>query len=260
MSLRDAWALGVDLAWSPKNSTGVALARISDQSVRVVRTSCVTTDDEIVAFAQSAPAPLTIAIDAPTVVPNVTGMRDCDRQLQKLFARHHAGPYPANRQLLGKVNSGMPRGETLSARFASERGAVEGLPTVRHRGVAVMEVFPAPALVRLFALERSLVYKKKRKRSWETCRAGLSSYIESLRSLTAPPLVFDNSLGLNGEKGVAYKRIEDQVDSVLCAYLAALAWLYGNQRLEMIGTIERGYVVVPRATHDCNPGYYSSEK
>ena len=260
MSLPDAWALGIDLAWSPKNPTGVALARITEESVRVVRTSCLTTDDEIVAFAQSVPAPLTIAIDAPTVVPNATGMRDCERQLQKLFGRHNAGTYPANRQLLGKVNGGVPRGEMLSARFASERAAIEGLPIARHCGVAVMEVFPAPALVRLFALRTSLVYKKKRKRSWEACSAGLSRYIESLRSLTAPQLLFDNSLALNGEKGVAYKRIEDQVDSVLCTYLAALAWLFGNQRLEMIGTIEKGYVVVPRAADDCNAGYYSSEK
>ena len=51
---------------------------------------------------------------------------------------------------------------------------------------------------------------------------------------------------VNNEKGKALKPIEDQVDAVTCAYLAALAWLYGEKRLEMVGTLKEGYVVVPR--------------
>jgi predicted RNase H-like nuclease len=110
----------------------------------------------------------------------------------------------------------------------------------------VFEVFPAPALVRLFGLERALTYKKKRHRTSDTCRAGLSSYIRHLQRLTSPPLTFNTPPVVNSESGKGLKHIEDQVDAVTCAYLAALAWLYGDERLEMVGTLEEGYVVVPR--------------
>ena len=223
---------------------------MDENGIRITHTSCVRNDDEIIALAHSLPAPLTIAIDAPTVVPNETGMRDCERQLQAVFGRNHAGPYPGNRTLLGKANGGIPRGVALSARMQSELGAVEGLPAARHVGVAVMEVFPAPAIVRLFQLDRALIYKKKRGRTWDLCRAGLCSYLTSLAALSDPSLTMAGPT-LGEEKGVALKRIEDQTDAVLCAYLAGLAWLFGEERLEAIGTIDKGYIVVPRQLLPC---------
>ena len=242
----ESWALGIDLAWSEKNPTGLALARVTEDAVQVVATASAKTDDDILAFAARGDRPLTIAIDAPTVVPNETGMRPCERQLQAMFGRYHAGPYPANRRLLGGKDGRAPRGERLSARFARECGAAEGLPIARHNSVSVFEVFPAPALVRLFRLERGLIYKKKSGRSWETCRAGLSSYIERLRCLAGPELAFDPALVVGNSKGVAFKSIEDKVDAILCAYLASLGWLHGGLRLEMIGDLISGYVMLPR--------------
>jgi predicted RNase H-like nuclease len=244
----EGWALGIDLAWSAKNPTGMALARVAPEGVIIEESGCVRTDDEIVRWADKAKGPLTIAIDAPTVVPNETGMRPCERQLQELFGRHHAGPYPGNRQLLGKSNGGVPRGEVISRRF-QQLGAKEWLPTPGHDGVSMFEVFPAPALVRLFELEKALVYKKKSKRSWETCRAGLSSYLTNLPRLVSPSITMATPLVVNGQHGKAFKHIEDQVDAVTCAYLAALAWLHGEGRLEMIGSLTQGYVVLPRAAH-----------
>jgi len=174
---RLARALGIDLAWSPRNPTAVALAEITNNAVRVTHVECVRTDAEIIAWAQMAEAPLTIAIDAPLAVPNATGMRDCERQLQTLFGRHHAGPYPANRQLLGRVNGGRPRGEALSEMLQTDRGAMPGLLPGRDAGTALIEVFPAPAMVRLFGLDRCYPYKKKRAslgrmpwRSWQLPR------------------------------------------------------------------------------------------
>lgn len=41
---------------------------------------------------------------------------------------------------------------------------------------------------------------------------------------------------------------------MLCAYLAGLAWLGGERRMEAIGTIMDGYVAVPRATSRCEFG------
>jgi hypothetical protein len=57
--------------------------------------------------------------------------------------------------------------------------------------------------VRLFGLESGLIYKKTKGRSWETCRSGLSSYIDGLRSLADPPLTIDTPLSVADEKGFA---------------------------------------------------------
>src|SRR5687767_15522617 len=103
----------------------MALGRVSSDAVVIQESGCVESDEQIVAWADKANGPLTIAIDAPTVIPNEEGMRPCEKQLQELFGPFHAGPYPANRNLLGK--NGAPRGEVISRRF-QERGAVEGLP------------------------------------------------------------------------------------------------------------------------------------
>jgi predicted RNase H-like nuclease len=103
-------------------------------------------------------------------------------------------------------------------------------------------------MVRLFGLARAIVYKKKSGRSWDRCRAGLRSYLDGLKALSTPALTLDVPLMLVEEKGAAaFKRVEDQPDAVLCAYVAGLAWLFSAQRLEMIGTISDGYLVLPRA-------------
>ena len=41
----------------------------------------------------------------------------------------------------------------------------------------------------------------------------------------------------------AFKALEDRTDAVFCAYVAALAWL---GRVEALGTLSDGYIVLPR--------------
>src|SRR6266508_4032165 len=183
--------------------------------------------------------PLTVAIDAPTIVPNTSGMRPSERELQRRFGAVGAGPYPANRTLLGRVNGGRPRGEELAESLRDRLGALEvGVPPARHDGTYVVEVFPAPAIVALFGLSSSLRYKKKAQRTWDACRAELSRYIALLRSLRSPRLVFPERIAVTDERGTAFKALEDRVDAVLCAYLAGLGWLFGSERLEMVGSIQ----------------------
>jgi predicted RNase H-like nuclease len=185
-----------------------------------------------------ASGPLTVAIDAPTIVPNETGMRPVERLLQRTpeFQRAHAAPYPGNRELLGKHNNGIPRGEELvellKRVFDFQEG---GCPPSHHQQRYAMEVF-------LFGADNVPAFKKKGKRTWEQCRAGLSSYVQRLRGLQEPRLIFSDALRVHSEFGKALKNIEDQVDAVLCAYIAALAWL---GKAEAVGDLQTGYIVLP---------------
>jgi predicted RNase H-like nuclease len=244
-----AWAIGVDLAWSPRNPSGVAVGRIQEEQVSIEWTGRVVALDEVVercaALRDREPVPVTIAVDAPTVVPNLRGSRPVEQMLQRRLAARHAAPYPANRQRLAGYNRGRPRGEELVALLRGRLGAQEyGLPPRRHQGVCVMEVFPAAALVQLFELKRGLRYKKKPGRSRSSCRRELKRLLNLLEGLRDPRLVLD--LSVSEQRGRAFKDLEDRVDAACCAYLAALAWLHGELRLEQVGSLEQGYVVLPR--------------
>lgn len=242
--------MGVDLAWSPKHASGVAEASVEQRRVTVEWTGTLKSLDEIVDRIARLNGPVTIAVDAPTVVPNSTGGRPVDRCLQRRFGARHAAPYSANRTLLGRYNGGgPPRGEEFVALLKERLHAQEGgIPQQRHSGVWVMEVFPAAAIVELFRLERGLKYKKKPKRSWESCRKELRCLLARFKSLDNPSLEFRTPLRVGDEKGARYKEIEDQADAALCAYLAGLAWLEGDQRLELVGSMDQGYIVLPRPT------------
>jgi predicted RNase H-like nuclease len=239
--------IGIDLAWSPKNATGLAAATVTGERVEVHTTALAYSLNDIVEFVRDhSSVPITIAIDAPTVVPNETGMRPVERILQSdpELQRAHAAPYPANRQLLGKCNGGRPRGEELVELLKRELQVTEvGCPPAHHCGRFAIEVFPLAAMPRLFGVLGVPVYKKKGSRTWPQCQAGLSSYIERLRQLQRPELDFSSELRMDGQIGKKFKAIEDRVDAVLCAYIAALAWL---GEVECVGTLDEGYITLPR--------------
>ena len=66
--------------------------------------------------------------------------------------------------------------------------------------------------------------------------------MQQVRELRAPTLHCPSDHRVNGEKGKAFKDLEDRTDAVLCAYVAALAWLGAA---ECVGTLEDGYIVLP---------------
>ena len=45
------------------------------------------------------------------------------------------------------------------------------------------------------------------------------------------------------------KDIEDRMDAVICAYVAAPWWFWGTERNQVCGTLEDGYIVVPHPRH-----------
>jgi predicted RNase H-like nuclease len=217
---------------------GETVARVLD--VRVVRAL-----DEILAFVREhGGQSFTLAIDAPTIIPEGDRMRECERLLHRdeTIRRAHAAPYPGTRSRLGRYNGGRPRGEELVERLVDIGVSDVGCPPAFHERKHVIEVFPAAALVRLFNLTAPLPYKRKKGRTWESCRAELANYVDRLRRLTSPGLTLPNDFVVSGQRGRAFKELEDRVDAVTCSYVAALAWL---GRAEMLGSQQDGYIVMP---------------
>ncbi len=85
-----------------------------------------------------------VAVDAPTIIPNLTGTRLPDRLTHKHFGRYHAGCYPANLSLAfaeRTVNFGLE----LENRGFSHAPEI----TPHWLGRYQIEVFPHPAIVEL---------------------------------------------------------------------------------------------------------------
>jgi len=220
-------------------------------------------------------APATIAVDAPTLIPNPTGMRLPDRLTHKYFGRYHAGCYPAN-QSLPFAQRTVGFGLELEARGFAHAPVIAPQQPGRYQ----IEVFPHPAIVHLFGLERILKYKKgclkERRLELEKLRTFILDVLPNLEpslnvlpeaapavrpcQLNVPPEAAPAArpcqLNLNQKRqkpeipllpfsGAALKAVEDQLDSLICAYVGAHWWYWGLDRNWVLGDLATGYIIVP---------------
>lgn len=236
---------------------------VLDEDGRLVHSSSVVTDAEIDAVlgAHTHGAEVVAAIDAPLVVPNLTGMRDAERLVTQHFGRYSAGAYPANRS---NKNFDPPRGELLAQRHGWDVD-----PEVRPaagRSVAI-EVYPHPAMVVLFELERVLPYKSKPGRDVASRSVAWQALLDALERVTGPLLALtENRRWQELRTAVAearrpfeLDRVEDEVDAILCAYLAWL-WHHDRDRMVVLGTARDGYIVVPGLPGDISASTGGAER
>jgi predicted RNase H-like nuclease/ppGpp synthetase/RelA/SpoT-type nucleotidyltranferase len=242
--------IGVDLAWGLRQPTGLA---VLDDDGRLVHLSAVRTDDEIrTALAPYVDGACLVAFDAPLVVHNATGNRPAETLLNKDFARFDAGAHPAN---TGKPELDPPRGAGLCAAMGLDLNPRSG------RDRRAVEVYPHPATVALFRLGRTLKYKNKPGRDLDQLRAELlllMGLLEGLR-VAEPPLDLGSEAwpALRAAVETATRKselrvVEDQVDAVVCAYVARFA----DARPEdttTYGDLADGYIVTPTLPPDLQP-------
>ncbi len=249
--------LGLDLAWSDRNPSGLAAL---DDGGRLIDVRADLRDDAaILAWVRAHLGSCgVIGIDMPTIVRNPTGMRSCERELAAVFRSAHAGPHPAN---LRRFPDG-GRARRLIDRL-SGAGVVEALDVrARDQRTVALEIFPHPAHVRLFALERIFGYKKKT-RPWPAVLAEWARYRAALATLATadPPLMLDATTVPLAVTARGYKYWDDTLDAITCAYVAAFIWRWGLKapHARVFGNLDDGYIVVPdRVWEHREPGTASA--
>ena len=92
--------MGIDLAWKCENHeyhrTGIAIIEKGDEPCpHIIATSLATDNNDIISKWEEH-MPNFISIDAPLIVRNANGRRECERQLNTHFQQNHAGAYPSN--------------------------------------------------------------------------------------------------------------------------------------------------------------------
>ncbi|WP_225755589.1 DUF429 domain-containing protein [Actinotalea sp. Marseille-Q4924] len=238
--------LGLDLAWSHRNRTGVAAL---DAEGRLIGSTSVRTDDEIAAFVDmhARGAVVVAGVDAPLVVPNATGQRQCEAQVTREFRAFHAGCHPANRSWPW---FDPPRGEVLAERFGWD--VDPATPPARDRSVAV-EVYPHPAMVTLFDLDTVIPYKQRGPaRDLPRLRVALGDLLAHMEKHCEEPLALGASprwgqlrrAVATATRKVDLRVVEDEVDAIFCAYLA-WRWAQQDPWLRVVGDVREGYIVVP---------------
>ncbi|MEJ7832536.1 MAG: DUF429 domain-containing protein [Nocardioides sp.] len=228
--------VGIDLAWGERQRTGLA---VLDASARLVHVSTVRTDDEIAAALTAyVGGDCLVAIDAPLIVTNPTGSRAAEKALGKDFRRFDAGAHPAN---TGKPEfADGTRGARVSGLLGLDMNPRSG------RSRRAIEVYPHPATIVLFGLARILKYKHKQGRELELLRSELLVLMAHVESIVTTDVTWS---GLRQQVETATRKsqlrvVEDQVDAVLCAYVALFVDRW-PERTTTYGDFATGYIVTP---------------
>jgi predicted RNase H-like nuclease/Holliday junction resolvase RusA-like endonuclease len=236
--------IGVDLAWGQKAWTGLAAL---DRAGALIDARQVRLDQAITDwFVALADDEVLVAIDAPIIVNNPSGARDCERLIGRHFGRYNASCYPANTSNPAFVHG------TRAQRIASLLG-LDVDPTSSGQRRAI-EVYPHSALVALFELPTVLTYKDRPGRDLSHLRAEMTRLLDLLESLVDAPVAMnvrtcaawpkirDAVRGASRKSELA--AVEDTLDAIVCAYVARYARL-DPQDVRVFGDVDKGYILTP---------------
>lgn len=246
--------IGFDSAWTdnPKARGAIcALAlRDDDASFEAPRLASFAEALAFIDAHRSTSGVTLIAIDQPTIVPNLTSLRPVERVAASLISWLGGGVQPANRGRVGMFCDASPiwsflraldvTHDPLKARSASD-------------GLHVIEVFPALALPTLnqdfFGRNAAPKYNPARRRKfrmqdWRSVALSAARWFEGEGFGDASKWCRDAACIER-----LCKADQDRLDAMLCL-LIALWWRRGAPESSvMLGCTESGYIVTP-ASHD----------
>ena len=246
--------IGIDFGWV-SGASGLCCLELRNNQLEILNLDRQKSNVDILSWLEtwiSPDEPGIIAVDAPTLIPNATGMRLPDKLSHKYFGKYHAGCYPASlaRSYAQKTVQFGLKLELLGFIHAP---IIEPQKLQRSQ----IEVYPHAAMVNLFKLDRILKYKKGKLAERQIELKKLCHYILGILPNYQPSLALSSSsvsslyLGdsLSSEfpsTGTALKALEDKLDALICAYIAAHWWYWGIERNLVLGNIDSGYIIVPK--------------
>jgi predicted RNase H-like nuclease len=247
----EATFIGIDLAWrSEKNPSGGAVLKGDRQCARLMDvTASLASCSAVLSYIENhATVSTCVAIDAPLIIPNKTGQRPCETLIGKQYGARHASCHASNLSLYPQAASVQLASKLVSRGF---RHAPDLAHPKNQR--VMLEVYPHPALLELFRLPRIIKYKKgsvARKRSGQR---ELQGRLKELRLFT-PPLESTPRLSEflatapNSLPGAHLKANEDELDAIVCAYIAYYYWFWGTCATRVFGDVDSGYIIIPTGT------------
>jgi predicted RNase H-like nuclease len=246
--------IGFDSAWTdnPKAPGAICAVGIENGHPARFHAPQLVSFDQALTFIQetrSETGATLIALDQPTVVPNLISMRPVERVAASLISWLGGGVQPSNRGRRGMFCDASPIWRFLTALGAL--GAEESPEQARTAttGLYLMEVFPALALASLdngfFGRMNAPRYNPDRKKTFL-----MADWVRVAEAAARKA----NELGCAelsewcctaGRTAHPLKANQDKLDSALCV-LIALHWrLRPREASLFLGDLTTGYMVLP---------------
>ncbi|WP_092752168.1 DUF429 domain-containing protein [Rhizobium aethiopicum] len=260
MALQTSFAsiIGFDSAWTdnPKAPGAICVIRLDGDGAHLHLAPQLASFAQALDIVESERADAQkclVALDQPTIVPNLTGSRPVDKVAGSLISWIGGGVQPASRSKIGMFDDAAP-----IWRFKQALGAKEEpeLARVASSGLFLIEVFPALALAaieatfcsRLAAPKYNPVNRRRFKiTDWRavaeaTRRFGMLNSLSHLEDWCSVAVSFETPS----------KADQDRLDALICG-LIGLHWLVApRDQSVMIGDLETGYMIAPatRGVHE----------
>ena len=242
--------IGFDFAWkdNPKAPGAICAVGIADGAPAGFFAPELVSFNQAISFIQSVRSKdgnTLIALDQPTLVPNLTSMRPVECVAASLVSWLGGGVQPSNRGRLGMFCNDSP-----IWRFLDALGAVEDPERgrVATDGLYLMEVFPALALASLNAEFFGRLRRPRYNPDRKTFRTEDWVCVAETAAQEADTLGCEELAGwCRGAGKIAEPRKADQdmMDAALCV-LIALRWrLRPRAASLLIGDLIKGYMVLP---------------
>lgn len=222
--------LGIDAAWTARNPSGLALARLDDDGWRLIAVAA-----DVAAFTRGActgleagpileaaariggrPVDL-VTVDMPMSLLPITGRRAADNAVTRAYGGRHAGTHSPSAERPGAIADRLRDGMALAG---------YALRTADTPAGRLAEVYPHPAIIEVMGLARRLPYKLCRSKKywphlpkpervdlllghWADLRDAMEALLPGTAALVPLPGI--------GAPSKALKAAEDTLDAVVCA-------------------------------------------
>ena len=243
--------LGIDLAWGegtdarPAKETGLVLL---DEYGTILEAGWARGINDVLEWIEANALPGdVIGIDAPLVVTNETGMRECEREVAQRYGpwKVYANPSNLSREWFGGITLRV-RLEALGYLYT------DGTTPVDASDISFFECYPYTTLVgvehlgydyqrpRYKRFNLALPLEERRPFRMSECDelirrlAQLDSYDPPL-DLASHPLTSALITEPSPSKDIAYKHREDLLDAAICAWTAAIWTRHGLERSQLLG-------------------------
>jgi predicted RNase H-like nuclease len=247
-SLGTAIFSGFDSAWTDDPKRPGALAHIvaAEDRLEFLAPELRTFDHaltELLRLGQTADLHL-VALDQPTIVPNLTGCRPVERVVASVICKLKGGVQPSSRSRLEMFGDNAPVWRFLRTLNYDE------LPFAAHRATSgryLIEVFPALSIASMFprfaARSRLPKYNPQNRRTfaiedWRLLMDDLGEY-----AIKSEITGLEQWAHKQRQRERPAKPDQDRADAAICALQALDWWRHGLSRNAVIGDGERGYMV-----------------
>lgn len=234
--------LGLDLGWTPRDSSGGVVLELQGEGVHVVSADSLRAHEDTLRWItrNRGRGQCLLTVNAPIIVENLSGARPCDKLLQEHFSRYRIDEYANN-----TVGASHPR---TMGRALMRMGFD---PNPSAEGDRIIETHTQSAQVMLFGVDRPVRTKTGPIGGRKEAVARLRELITERMINGSPKLLPSTELDtlmtahLPDLNGTRLGELEERIEALICAYIGAFLGQRGPDACAFLGDLDRGYILLP---------------